>query len=121
MATPRDRTATHARLRACGVRGARRTHVARHVRRRRARLLSSVGLSIGRALHGEGALSYEASLIQPTRRSLFASTSAALRNEDSASARYSTASRRPSFVGAFTSTPARVSCCLTIGIAASWP
>src|SRR5437879_13110135 len=99
MATPRVRTATHARMRACGVRGVRRTHVARHVRRRRARLLSSVGLSIGGGVHGEGALSYEASLIQPSRRSLFASTSAALRNEDSASAMSSTATRRPYLVG----------------------
>src|SRR5207245_9851561 len=112
MATPRDRTATHARMRACGVRGVRRTHVARHVRRRRARLLSSVGLSIGRALHGEGALSYEASLIQPTRRSLFASTSAALRHEESAFARYATASRRACVVGGLQVRSTRASGCL---------
>src|SRR3989442_14123669 len=106
MATPRVRTAPHARMRAPGVFGVQRTHVARHVRSRRPRLLSGFGLSIGAAVHGGGALNHEASLIQPTRRSLLASTSAALRNEDSASARYSTASRRPSFVGALTSTPA---------------
>src|SRR6266581_3285734 len=61
------------------------------------------------------------SLIQPRRRSLLASTSAALRNDDSTSARYSIARRNPSFVGVLTSMPARVSCWRTIGIAASWP